>query len=238
MRYKHDNGTAYRAGDLYAEILLGCIRKLQEREPEAMRLAMEKLGIDPAEDPSSWHWDNYWRLFCVIEGVLDRSVLEGEVENIWRQANKIVWGDREHNRMKYTSDFVDVSREPQQTIFPLDANKTFEFSPLYRLLLRSLRQPRGASHADRTTPGVRLGQLGHQWRERIPGDAERINDCFCIWALCQFGRRSGTHGNTHRGGGWNDRAVLPMVDAEPVRSIRSSSGRSPSVGRGSVRGRE
>jgi hypothetical protein len=128
--YKHEGGTAYRAGDLYAEILLGCIRKLQEREPEAMRRAMEKLGIDPAEDPSSWHWDNYWRLFCVIEGVLDRSVLEGEVENIWRQANKIVWSDREHNRMKFTSDFIDVSREPQQTIFPLDANKTYEFSPL------------------------------------------------------------------------------------------------------------
>jgi hypothetical protein len=58
-------GTAYRSGDLYAEILLDCIRKLQQREPEAMRLAMEK-----------------------------------------------------------------VSREPQQTIFPLDARKTYEFSPL------------------------------------------------------------------------------------------------------------
>jgi hypothetical protein len=113
-----------------AEILLDCIRKLQEREPEAMRRAMEKLGIDPAEDPATWHWDNYWRLFCVIEGVLDRSVLQREVENIWQQANGIVWTDREHNRMKYTSDFVDVSREPQQTIFPLDARKTYELSPI------------------------------------------------------------------------------------------------------------
>jgi len=87
-------------------------------------------GIDPAEDPATWHWDNYWRLFCVIERVLERPVLEREVENIWRQANRVVWGDREHNRMKYTRDFVDVSREPQQTIFPLDARKTFEFSPI------------------------------------------------------------------------------------------------------------
>jgi hypothetical protein len=128
--YKHDSGTAYRAGDLYAEILLDCIRKLQEREPEAMRRAMDRLGIDPAEDPATWHWDNYWRLFCVIEGVLERSVLQREVENIWQQANRIVWTDREHNRMKYTSDFVDVSCEPQQTIFPLDARKTYEFSPV------------------------------------------------------------------------------------------------------------
>jgi hypothetical protein len=128
--YKHDGGTAYRAGDLYADILLDCIRKLQQKEPELMRRALDKLGIDPAEDPATWHWDNYWRLFSVIESVLERPVLEREVENIWRQANRIVWSDREHNRMKYTSDFVDVSREPQQTIFPLDASKTYEFSPL------------------------------------------------------------------------------------------------------------
>lgn len=128
--YKHEGGTAFRAGDLYAEILLDCIRKLQQKDPEAMRGAMDKLGIDPAEDPASWHWDNYWRLFSVIEDVLERPVLEREVENIWRQANSIVWSDTEHNRMKYTNDFIDISREPQQTIFPLDARKTYELSPI------------------------------------------------------------------------------------------------------------
>jgi len=127
--YGHDGGTAYRAGDLYAEILLDCIRKLQEKEPKALRRAMDKLGIDPREDPATWHWDNYWRLFSVIEGVLDGAVLKREVEAIWRHANNMVWSDREHNRMKYSRDLVDVSREPQQTIFPLDARKTYEFSP-------------------------------------------------------------------------------------------------------------
>ncbi|MFO1061574.1 MAG: hypothetical protein U1E53_31965 [Dongiaceae bacterium] len=127
--YRHDGGTAWRGGDLYAEILLDCIRKLQAREPAAMARAMAKLGIDPAEDPASWHWDNYWRLFSVMEGALEGAVLEREVETIWREANRIVWSDREHNRMKYSSDFVDVSREPQQTIFPLDARKTYEYSP-------------------------------------------------------------------------------------------------------------
>jgi hypothetical protein len=128
--YMHQSGTAYRAGDLYAEILLDRIRKLQAKDPEAVRRAMDKLGIDPKEDPASWHWDNYWRLFCVIEGALERNVLEREVEGIWRQANDVVWNDKDHNRMKYTNDFVDVSREPQQTIFPLNARKTCEFSPL------------------------------------------------------------------------------------------------------------
>ena len=128
--YKHVGGTGYRAGDLYAEILLDRIEKLKVKKPHAMHAAMERLGIDPAEDPSAWHWDNYWRLFCVIEGALERDVLKDEVEGIWRHAHEVVWSDREHNRLKYSSDLVDVSREPQQTIFPLDARKTVEYSPL------------------------------------------------------------------------------------------------------------
>jgi hypothetical protein len=31
--------------------------------------------------------------------------------------------------MQYSTDFIDVSRAPQQTIFPLDARKTYEFGP-------------------------------------------------------------------------------------------------------------
>jgi hypothetical protein len=128
--YRHHDGTRYRAGDLYAEILLERLRDLQERNPEAVSAAMAKLGIDPAEDPASWHWDNYWRMFCVIEGALPKDVLATEVELIWRSANRIVWSDRDHNLMKFTEGAVDVNREPQQTIFPLDARKTCEYSPL------------------------------------------------------------------------------------------------------------
>ncbi|MEP0325224.1 hypothetical protein [Bauldia litoralis] len=127
--YRHHDGTRYRAGDLYAEILLERLRDLQARNPEAVNAAMDKLGINRNEDPASWHWDNYWRMFCVIEGALPKEVLGEEVERIWRSANEIVWSDRDHNLMKFTDDAVDVNREPQQTIFPLNAQKTCEFSP-------------------------------------------------------------------------------------------------------------
>ncbi|MBK8034631.1 MAG: hypothetical protein IPK17_35040 [Chloroflexi bacterium] len=128
--YRHYDGTRYRAGDLYAEILLQRLKDLQNRNPEAVSAAMAKLGIDPAEDPASWHWDNYWRMFCVLEMALPREVLTEEVERIWKSANQIVWSDKEHNLMKYTDDAVDVNREPQQTIFPLNAQKTCEYSAL------------------------------------------------------------------------------------------------------------
>lgn len=128
--YRHHDGTRYRAGDLYAEILLERIKDLQARNPEVVSAAMAKLNIDPKEDPASWHWDNYWRMFCVLEEALPRDVLEGEVELIWQSANEIVWSDKAHNLMKYTDDAVDVNREPQQTIFPLNAQKTCEYSPL------------------------------------------------------------------------------------------------------------
>lgn len=128
--YRHHDGTRYRAGDLYAEILLARLKDLQARQPEAISAAMEKLGIDPNEDPASWHWDNYWRMFSAIERALPRDLLKDEVERIWRSANDIVWSDKEHNLMKYTDDAVDVNREPQQTIFPLNAQKTCEYSPI------------------------------------------------------------------------------------------------------------
>lgn len=127
--FRHHDGTGYRAGDLYAEILLARITDLEARRPEVVAKAKEMLGIDPAESPASWHWDNYWRMFCVIEGVLPRETLEEEVEQIWRSANEIVWSDSAHNMVKYSDDAVDVNAAPQQTIFALNAQKTCEFSP-------------------------------------------------------------------------------------------------------------
>jgi hypothetical protein len=128
--YRQHDGTRYRAGDLYAEILLARLKDLQARNPDIVSAAMKKLAIDPNEDPATWHWDNYWRMFCVLEGALPRDVLADEVERIWKSANEIVWSDKDHNMMKFTDDAVDVNREPQQTIFPLDARKTCEFSAL------------------------------------------------------------------------------------------------------------
>lgn len=127
--YRHHDGTGYRAGDLYAEILLERFRDLEKREPAIVARAMDRLGIDPAEDPAAWHWDNYWRLFCVIEGALPRDTLEKEVDLIWKSANDVVWSDRDHNMVRFSDDAVDVNDVPQQTIFALNAQKTCEFSP-------------------------------------------------------------------------------------------------------------
>ena len=128
--YKHHDGTRYRAGDLYAEILLARIEDLQKREPDLIAKAMENLGIDPSEDPSQWSWEHCWRLFCVMEELLPESVLREETERIWKSANEIVWSDTQHTLMKFTEAFVDVNREPTQTIFPLNARKTCEYSPV------------------------------------------------------------------------------------------------------------
>ena len=52
-----------------------------------------------------------------------------EVERIWRSANQVIWSDEDHCRIHYSEDFIDVSTMPQQSIFPLEARKTCEYSP-------------------------------------------------------------------------------------------------------------
>ena len=125
--YRHYEGTRYRAGDLYHALLLERIHDLRNRNPDLLRTAAAKLGIDPEGDPARWHWDNYWRMFCVIEGALPAHVLRAEAEGIWRSANKVVWSDAGHAKVHYSEDFIDVSRMPQESIFPLDARKTCDF---------------------------------------------------------------------------------------------------------------
>lgn len=127
--YRHYGGTAYRAGDLYAGILLDCVNRLREDHPDETAAALEQLGIDVEEDPSTWHWDNYWRLFCVLEDALPREILTRQLESIVETANRVVWSDRAHTFLHYSEDFVEVDAAPDQTIFPTDARKTCAYSP-------------------------------------------------------------------------------------------------------------
>ena len=127
--YKHYGGTAYRAGDLYAGILLDCVNQLCKDHPDETAAALEQLSIDIEQDPSTWHWDNYWRLFCVIEDALPRDILTAQLKSIVETANRIVWSDPAHTFVHYSGDFIEVNAMPDQTIFPTDARKTCAYSP-------------------------------------------------------------------------------------------------------------
>lgn len=124
--YRHYDDTDYRSGDLYAEILLKKINELKESKPELVANAMKKLNIDPNEDPSSWHWDNYWRMFCLVEDTMPREDLKKVVKEIGQDANKTVWSNKDHCTVKKDSNFVDVNQVPQQTIFAINTNKSCE----------------------------------------------------------------------------------------------------------------
>ena len=197
--YKHYQGTRYRAGDQYHKLLLDRIRDLKQREPAAVLAAMEKLGIEPGEDPASWHWDNYWRLFCVIEGALPRGVLAREVESIWRSANEIVWSDKSPQPRALHAGLY--RREPHAAAIHLSARcaQDLRVWPGDRLQLRALRQPHRAAHEHHPAPRFRLGELGHQRRERISGAAVRLDHLVGLRAVRRLGSGGRQDGNAARG---------------------------------------
>jgi len=125
-RYSHYDDTNYRRGDLYAEILLKKINEIKDRSPNIVINAMKKLNIDPNEDPSSWHWDNYWRMFCLLEKTMPLEDLAREVKEIGFDANKTVWTNEDHCKIIKSKKPVDVNSENQQTIFAINTNKTCE----------------------------------------------------------------------------------------------------------------
>jgi hypothetical protein len=127
--FKQYGGTHYRSGDLYHSLFLDHIADLTKRHPGVVREAAEKLGIAVDEDPRGWGWDSYWRLFSVREQAMPTDLLKDELQRLGEQANRLVWADSEHSRVRHTLDFIDVSQEPQQSIYPLNVQKTCEYSP-------------------------------------------------------------------------------------------------------------
>ena len=127
--YAQAGGTRYRSGDLYHDILLEWIQNLSQREPDIIRAAMQKLGINPQEKTAAWHWDNYWRLFCVKEEALPKKVLERELEGISRKMTEVVWSNQEHLQERVSDSFIEANNAPQQSIFPLDSQKTCMANP-------------------------------------------------------------------------------------------------------------
>lgn len=127
-RFGAYGGTQYRAGDLYAQILAREVYRLFEmpegKAPQGLKEFKEVVG----DDINRVSWDYFWRLFCVQEGVLSDREIYSHVQEIVREAHKAVHYSPRHKELKF-GDLVDVSREPDQTIFPVDAQKTVELNP-------------------------------------------------------------------------------------------------------------
>lgn len=127
-RFGSYGGTYYRTGDLYAQILAKEVYNLLNTTEAEMPKGLKEFKRIIGDDINKVSWDYFWRLFCVKEGVLSDEQIISHVQNIINEAHHVVHkSDRRHTILK--SDLVDVSAEPDQTIFPMNANKTVELNP-------------------------------------------------------------------------------------------------------------
>ena len=127
-RFASYGGTFYRQGDLYANILADEVNRilsqpLDELPPNARRYR-ESIG----DNINAVSWDFFWRLFCVKEGILSDEEIKSHVKTILRKAHHVVHNSSRNKEVLFAKD-VDVNSVPEQTIFPLAANKTAEINP-------------------------------------------------------------------------------------------------------------
>jgi hypothetical protein len=127
-RFGAYGGTRYRTGDPYARILAEGVYRLLEtpeaKAPAGLKGFKEIIG----DDINAVSWDYFWRLFCVREGILSDDEIREHIREILAEAHAAVHDSPRANDIR-TADLVDVSREPDETIFPLDAAKTVELNP-------------------------------------------------------------------------------------------------------------
>ena len=127
-RFASYGGTYYRQGDLYANILADEVNRilsqpLDELSPNARRYR-ESIG----DNINAVSWDFFWRLFCVKEGILSDEEIKAHVKTILRKAHHVVHNSDRNKAVLFAKE-VDVNSVPEQTIFPLAANKTAEINP-------------------------------------------------------------------------------------------------------------
>lgn len=122
-RYAAYHGTAYRAGDPYAGLLVDMVADtLATTQASGTKLQEFRAGL---ADIEASHWDLYWRLFSVWEGALDRSEIRERLDRV--RADAHVVADRTERRWHTTDEAVNVSLEPHETIFAGPATKTVEY---------------------------------------------------------------------------------------------------------------
>ncbi|OTQ34228.1 hypothetical protein [Gilliamella apis] len=127
-RFASYGGTFYRQGDLYANILADEVNRILSQPldqlPPNARLYRESIG----DNINAVSWDFFWRLFCVKEGILSDEEIKAHVKTILRKAHHVVHNSARNKEVLFAKD-VDVNSVPEQTIFPLAANKTAEINP-------------------------------------------------------------------------------------------------------------
>lgn len=127
-RFASYGGTYYREGDLYANILSDGVYKLLEEADESNYPNIKKYKDSIGEDINKVSWDYFWRLFCIEEGILSADEIEEHISHIIPEAHAQVHESHRNNNVLFNNDSVDVNSSPEQTIFPMSANKTAEIN--------------------------------------------------------------------------------------------------------------
>lgn len=119
--------TFYRQGDLYANILSDNVREILRKDiptdhPELLKYK-KAIGLNINEVS----WDYFWKMFCSEENLLTQEEIREHVDKIIPTAHQITHqGIRNQQVLKERS--IEVNDAPEQTIFPMGANKTCEYS--------------------------------------------------------------------------------------------------------------
>jgi hypothetical protein len=127
-RFGAFGGTRYRTGDPYAGILADEVYRLFNDPAWGESPGMKRFKEIVGDDINAVSWDYFWRLFCVKEGILGDEEIRPLVAAIIAKAHDVVHNGPRHSDIRH-GNLVDVSAEPDQTIFPLDADKTVELNP-------------------------------------------------------------------------------------------------------------
>jgi hypothetical protein len=120
--------TRYRTGDPYARILADGVARLLATPAADASPGLRRFKDAVGDDINAVGWDYFWRLFSVKEGILSDDEIRAHVQEILAEAHTAVH-EGPRSRDIHSGGLIDVSQEPDETIFPLDASKTVELNP-------------------------------------------------------------------------------------------------------------
>jgi hypothetical protein len=121
-------GTCYREGDRYANILADKVEHLLSLPPEETPEGLQSFKDELGEDLMEMNWDYFWRLFCVEDDILSHEAILDHVDDIVEQAHREVHHSDRKTAVQ-VEDLVTVPEREDQTIFPMNADKTVELNP-------------------------------------------------------------------------------------------------------------